>query len=730
MEQKGRRAARKCEEEGVKLRRLLRMGITELACRSRQEASKLLERTGVARRMNGQPYRVLSLGRLQEVAPGCFFEGAVSAETPILLAEHMPDTRDHIIAAAEAISQRWFDLLGYHGLFFGDPIDWRLDPVSKRRAPFVHWSQIDPLDAATVGDSKVIWELNRHQWLLHLGQAYRLTGDERYAETFVHYLLDWMQANPPGMGINWASSLEVAVRLISWSWALCLFRQSRALSPEVFAQIVGGIHDHASHVAKYLSYYFSPNTHLTGEALGLFYAGILFPELRGAGRWRRLGMKVLVEEIERQVLPDGVYYEQSTCYQRYTVEIYLHFLILAARNGIEIPKVVGERVLRAVDFLLAIRGPDGSTPQIGDADGGWILPLVPRTPHDVRGVLSSAAAFFNRSDYAWAADGLAPETLWLLGASGLKAFDALGSALPTATPSRLFPDGGYAVMRSGWDADAHQLIFDVGPLGGTASGGHGHADLLSIQCSIFGEPYLIDPGTYCYTADFAWRDFFRSTAAHSTVVVDGLGQAVPAGPFRWSTRPRTQLRRWLSTDASDFVDASHEAFSCLPDPVVHRRRVLFVKQRYWVIVDELDGAAEHCVEIRFQFAPMEVTVDPALWARASGREGRGLLIRPFAPFPLKAEVREGELAPIQGWVSPDYGQRRPAPVLMYSTVTHLPCRIVTLLVPVKNPLEDPPTVTSLLSDDVERDPKVVGLVFGKGEEVVVIQKQDIVVHQR
>ena len=302
MEQKGRRAARKCEEEGVKLRRLLRMGITELACRSRQEASKLLERTGVARRMNGQPYRVLSLGRLQEVAPGCFFEGAVSAETPILLAEHMPDTRDHIIAAAEAISQRWFDLLGYRGLFFGDPIDWRLDPVSKRRAPFVHWSQIDPLDAATVGDSKVIWELNRHQWLLHLGQAYRLTGDERYAETFVHYLLDWMQANPPGMGINWASSLEVAVRLISWSWALCLFRQSRALSPEVFAQIVGGIHDHASHVAKYLSYYFSPNTHLTGEALGLFYAGILFPEFRGAGRWRKLGMKILVEESERQVL--------------------------------------------------------------------------------------------------------------------------------------------------------------------------------------------------------------------------------------------------------------------------------------------------------------------------------------------------------------------------------------------------------------------------------------------
>ena len=82
-------------------------------------------------------------------------------------------------------------------------------------------------------------------------------------------------------------------------------------------------------------------------------------------------------------------------------------------------------------------------------------------------------------------------------------------------------------MRSGWTRDAHQLIFDVGPLSSPKSG-HGHADLLAIQCTVFGEAYIVDPGTYCYTAEPAWRDFFRGTAAHSTVTVDGEGQAFPA----------------------------------------------------------------------------------------------------------------------------------------------------------------------------------------------------------
>src|SRR5439155_25503326 len=147
----------------------------------------------------------------------------------------------------------------------------------------------------------------------------------------------------------------------------------------------------------------------------------------------------------------------------------------------------------------------------------------------------------------------------LLGTSGLSTFQALRLAPPVTDPSRLFREGGYCVMRSGWEDTAHQLIFDAGPLGCPLSGGHGHADLLSVQCAVFGEPCLVDPGTYSYSGDAAGRDFFRGTVAHSTVVVDGEPQARPAGPFQWRTRPLARLRQWRSTPEFDLADAEHAA---------------------------------------------------------------------------------------------------------------------------------------------------------------------------
>src|SRR6185503_12896421 len=150
---------------------------------------------------------------------------------------------------------------------------------------------------------------------------------------------------------------------------------------------------------------FSPNTHLTGEALGLLYVGTLLPELSRARHWRELGARILADQIPRQVLGDGVYFEQSTCYQRYTAEIALHYLVLCARTGESAPSAVGDRVRAMLDFLLAVRSPRGEAPPIGDADGGWLLPLARRAPGDLRGLFGIAAAMFGRRDYAWAAAG-------------------------------------------------------------------------------------------------------------------------------------------------------------------------------------------------------------------------------------------------------------------------------------------------------------------------------------
>ncbi len=618
-----------------------------------------------------------------------------------------------ILATADAVCRGEFDILGYGRLSFGDPVNWQLDPVSGRESPAIHWSRIDPLAYERVGDSKVVWELNRHQWLLDLGQAYLLSGDERYAQRFVSLLSQWMARNPPGVGINWSSALEAAIRLIAWCWALRLFRQSRSLTPGFFLVMLGWLQHHGQFVARNLSQYFSPNTHLTVEALSLFYLGVLLPELRGARQWRSLGRRILLAELDKQVLADGVYFEQSTRYQYYTADIYLQFLALAEKNSELLPARLRAGIDKMLVFLLYVQRPDGSLPQIGDADGGWLLPLRRRPPEDYQSVFSTAAVLLGNKHYAWAARALAPETLWLLGRSAQSRWSSLRPVPPPGAPARYFAEGGYIVLRKGWARDDHQLIFTVGPRNPDTCSGHDHADLLSVQCSAWGENYLVDAGTYCYTADATWRNYFRSSYAHSTVVIDRRGQSEPAGPFAWRRRPQARRRKLVSMPAGLLAEAQYDASRVRGAVVSHRRRVLFIDSEYWLVVDELSGEGTHSADIRYQFSPIPVALDDSGWVRARGERSE-LLIKAFSSSALETGIFCGELAPPGGWLSPNYGQRLAAPMLSVATVAELPLRVVTLLLPRRGRATPCPSVSAQIEQG-----RLTALVFAAPQARVI-----------
>ena len=232
-----------------KLGRLFRMPLPELVCRGKQETFKWVDRVRYAPAAAAGEFARNSdrLERFLSNAEKNFFPGVFDPLVRDSLQLSHAEECQSILIAAHHASHRRFDLLGYRALEFGDPVDWHLDVVAGRRAPLVHWSQLDPLDSSKIGDSKVIWELNRHQWFVQLGQAWRLTKDERYAHAIIQSIRDWLRDNPREIGINWASSLEVAFRLISWTWALLLIRDSNALTPEVFGDIERALEAHASH---------------------------------------------------------------------------------------------------------------------------------------------------------------------------------------------------------------------------------------------------------------------------------------------------------------------------------------------------------------------------------------------------------------------------------------------------------------------------------------------------
>ena len=684
------------------LQRLRSMSLAELAYRSRQEAAKALERLAPAGRATdgdewarahapglGAPDAALWF--IRELAPRRFFAGVADVATAGVLRARFPEECHRIVTTADAALAGRFDLLGYRGLTFGTPIDWHLDPVWGRRAPRLHWSRLDPLDPATVGDSKVVWELNRHQWLVRLAQAWVVTRDPKYPTACVGTIEAWLRDNPPGIGVNWASSLEVSYRLMSWCWTILLIRDWPGLSNRWARAVLAAVWQHAVYVRRYLSYYFSPNTHLTGEALGLLHAGLVFPVFRAAADWRTVALRVLKDECRRQVHADGVHFEQSTCYQRYTADTYLTLLILAARTAVPLPRDIAEQTARMVDVLAALQRPDGTMPALGDADGGKLLPVTERQSDDSRGTCALGAALFARPDFAWAAGAAAPELLWLLGPEGLRRFEAVRPE-PPASALRVLPSG-YVVMRSDATPGAHHLIADAGPLGCPASSGHGHADLLSVQLSIFGDPCLVDAGTGGYTPEPRWRDYFRGTPAHSTVRVDEVDQAEPAGPFRWHQRPAARIRDWRSDAVADVLDGEHDAYARLADPVTCRRRIVFVKPDYWLVVDDLQGAATHRIEVNFQFAAgVHIAAGLEPWIRAETRRGHTLWVLPMASTPVTTVISCGELEPPRGWVSASYGQREPAPAVAFTAEARLPWRAMTLLVPVAGPSSEPPPV--------------------------------------
>ncbi len=581
------------------------------------------------------------------------------AATVSELRRRWPQVEQQFITAANRIVQGRFDLLGLQDLNFGAPIDWHLEPTSGKRTPLIHWSRLDYLDVEVAGDKKVVWELNRHQYFLTLGQAYWLTGDERYAQIFVTQLESWMDQNPPKLGINWASSLEVAFRSISWIWSFYFFRDSRALTDATFNRALRFLYLHARHLETYLSTYFSPNTHLTGEALGLFYLGLLLPEFKDASRWRETGEQILVQQLPVHVRPDGVYFEQSSYYHRYTTDFYTHFLILCRANQIRLGDEVEQKLKALMDHLMYLTRPDGTTPLFGDDDGGRLVVLEQRPANDFRATLSTGAALFQRPDYKLVSAGAAPETLWLLGADALHRLDQVVAEEP-AQQSIAFADSGYYVMRDGWTREANYLLFDCG-LHGWANCGHAHADALAFELAASGRTQLVDPGTFTYTGAKELRDWFRSSAAHNTLTIDERSSSIPAGPFSWQTIARCQPRNWITHERFDYVSGGHDGYAGEPVTALHERSVLFLKRDYWIIRDRVESTAAHNADLWFHFADrsdalIEAVGEETFIAESIGDDG----------LDLHSFAEKGRWRREEGWVSHCYAQRNSARVYRFS----------------------------------------------------------------
>ncbi|MGA2423810.1 MAG: alginate lyase family protein [Terriglobales bacterium] len=680
-----------------KLKRVSRMDWEEVRVRAGQEFHKqcdlLMHRLGVR---NGTAR--LNVGSTAGSAADTvaqrgqfFFAGNEGSERAELLRKHLPSEAAEILREADEICDHRFRLLGYENLRFtldrGDEIDWHLDPVHGKRAPLDPWFKIPFLDFATVGDHKVIWELNRHQHLVTLAKARLLSGDDKYVRELMAQWHSWIKMNPYPLGINWASTLEVAFRSLSWIWVDQLLAEIPHCT-QFRSEMAPALAFHGRYIERYLSTYYSPNTHLLGEAVALFFLGTLYPQIPRATGWKESGWQIVLHEAGRQVRPDGVYFEQSLYYHVYALDFFLYARLLADRNGTEIPPAYDAALGRMLDVVAAL-AQAGPAEGFGDDDGGRLWnPRRNRTEH-MTDPLALGAVMYSRE---FSAARLTEEAIWLFGERvfgertfGSQAVHELAHAKTSAEARSIaFPDGGIYVLADS-QPYAQAMVVDAGPQGVDRSG-HGHADALSLRLTMDGRRWLVDAGSGVYISkDPADRDTFRGTGAHNTMRVDGVDQAVADETFSWTHIPTTQAEEWIAGKSFTYFVGSHNGYARLEDPVVHRRHVLKIAGVALLVRDIALGRAEHELEIRWHFAPdLEVrSMGPGRVeisrvgapSSESSRETRLCLIVP------EETVWQTATEVTKTLLSPAYGAFQPAPLVRCHARVLLPAETATVLIP-------------------------------------------------
>lgn len=506
------------------------------------------------------------------------------------------------------------------------PIPWRRDAVSGRETGLAYFRRIPYLDFARAGDHKIIWELNRHQHLVLLAQDYLLRATPESLSELESQLESWMDANPFQRGINWASALEVAFRSMSWIWVEHL--AGPRLSPALRRRMLEELFRHGCHLERNLSFYFSPNTHLLGEAVALHALGVFFPAWPRSDRWRLEGHRVVAEQLQRQVQSDGSHFEQSSYYHVYALDMFLFHVLLAGCVRDWSP------VLRRMCvYLDALLGRTRRLPYLGDDDGGRFF--FPVGPHDEfgRATLATAAAMLPEADWNWSAADFGSQAAWWL--PSLPESPG-GSA---AYHSLRFADSGVVVLSRG---DV-QILFDTGSFGWGAAG-HSHSDALQVVVRHGAEEILIDPGTFTYVGDPERRDYFRGSSAHNTVRIDGQDQAAPAGPFGWKGRPVVTCPVCECAREPQAVEGV-----CEYRGFRHRRRIVFQRSALEV-EDVIEGpAGDHIVEWFWQCgatrSPRLVT--PAGTEKIDG--WRSLAMGHQEPSVVLRHVYKGKLPAALAW---------------------------------------------------------------------------------
>ncbi len=462
-------------------------------------------------------------------------------------------------------------------------------------------------------DKEWVWQLNRMSFWEAMGKAYRQTGDEKYARAWAEQLVDWTRKNPRDEQHAYAwRSIEAGIRGYRWTGLFQYFIDSPAFTPEVLVAYLNSCYDHTSFL---MTKYSKGSNWALMEAEGMAFIAMTFPEFSEAGQWNTEAFSRLNQEITRQVYPDGHQRELAFGYHTGSIGWFLRTYQMAQLNGKA--GLFSDNYTRVIEKMcevpMKLAFPDGSTPQFGDSWSG--------KPGQYYDQLREWAKLFDRPDFLYVATE---------GAEG---------RVPEAS-AFAFKESGLYSMRSSWDKDAISLVLKCGPDGG----GHCQPDNGTFELYAGGRHLMPDAGSYIYSGDPEGRAWFRQTKVHQTLTLNGKNSAYAP-----------KLRLWKPGKDLDILVVENQSYPNL----LHRRAVLFVDKKYFVIVDEAIGDGAGDIDLHFQLAPGPAVFDQNKYAVCSDFDaGWNVLVQTMPQSGIALRVEEGQVSFV-------YTHKEPRPAFGY-----------------------------------------------------------------
>jgi len=585
------------------------------------------------------------------------------------------------LADANQILEGTLPYFGALSFACGFPPRWFENPATGQRvSPDDGWTGMR-FASDDYGDLKFILEPSRFLFVYPLARAYAVSGDERFAEAFWMAMEDWAGKNPPMSGPLWICGQECSLRILAWSFGLYSFLDSTATTPERIATLFSMISAHAWRILQTIGYARSQRSnHLISEAVGLWTAGTLYPELKDSGFWRNRGAQLLREAVLDQITMEGAYLQDSFNYQRMVLHQLLWTIRLAEIHEVKIDPEIRKRAIAAFDFFSGfVDAQSGFAPNHGSNDGSHILPLSACDNNDFRPLLRLGSSVLDRPTTLEA--GPWDEAPVWFGDRNAKQSESAKNISSIATAAsvgyhRIGTKKAWAMVRAGH--------YTRRPF---------QADQLHVDLWWHGLNLARDAGTYLYNGDPPWNNGLAGTAVHNTVTVDGRDQMRRAGRFLWVDWAQASGRSFSSmgTGFPDRFEGEHDGYR--ESGVKHRRRVDAVTEDAWIIVDDLVGTGEHDLRLHWLLPdlPIEVTQGPPFAALLKTGEARFRWEVFSSVVGETAVVRGGKKVAghskcvgkdevLLGWESPTYGKLCPAISLVCCVHAAVPVRFVTAIV--------------------------------------------------